>query len=130
MIEHGAVSRASLAAIAASAAVVCAGALTAPASARTVSVNCRGGGSFCNAIVGVAGGASDEKLRIALTDTNLKLVGVVAKPAEIRGAYLLTRGSYSLGGSLYTVTLNAVRGIPKGSTLTLRFASNGRAIKT
>lgn len=73
-------------------------------------------------MVGVAGGASDEKLRIALSDTNLKLVGVVAKPAFIHGAYQLSGGSYSLGGSLYAVTLNAVQSIPRGATLTLRFA--------
>jgi hypothetical protein len=29
----------------------------------------------------------------------------------------------NIGGSLYTVTLNAVQSIPKGSTLTLRFAA-------
>jgi hypothetical protein len=78
--------------------------------------------------VSVAGGASNEKLRIALSDTDLKLVGVLAKPGFIHGAYALSKGSYSLGGSLYTVTLNAVRSIPRGATLTLKFAVPGQAL--
>lgn len=94
---------------------------------KTVSVICHGGGSSCTAVVGLAGGASNKKLKIALSDTDLKLVGVVAKPAFIHGAYSLSGGSYSLGGSLYTVTLNAVQSIPKGSTLTLRFAVPAQA---
>jgi hypothetical protein len=121
-------SRASRARCVASAVVVAAATLAAArgfpaaAAAKTRSVTCRGGGSSCNAVVGVAGGARNEKLRISLSDTDLKLAGVLAKPSSIRGAYRLSHGSYSLGGSLYTVTLNAVKAIPRGATLTLRFA--------
>jgi hypothetical protein len=100
-----------------------AGGFPAAAAAKTRSVVCRGGGNSCNAVVGVAGGASNEKLRIFLSDTDLRLVGVVARPTSIRGAYHLSRGAYSLGGSLYTVTLNAVKAIRRGATLTLRFAA-------
>jgi uncharacterized protein (DUF1501 family) len=100
-----------------------AGAGGARSANKTVSIVCRGGGNSCSAVASVAGGASNETLRIALSDTDLKLVGVVAKPAFIHGAYMLSRGSYSLGGSLYTVRLNAVRSIPRGATLTLRFAA-------
>jgi hypothetical protein len=92
------------------------------APGKGLSVTCRGGGGSCTAVVSLAGGASNEKLRIGLSDTDLKLVGVTAKPAFVHGAYQLSRGSYSLGGSLYTTTLNAVQSIPKGATLTLRFA--------
>jgi hypothetical protein len=99
-----------------------AGAVSASAAGKTVSVTCRGGGSSCSAVIGLAGGASNKKLRIALSDTDLKLVGRVVKPSSVRGAYSLSHGSYSLGGSLYTVTLNAVQSIPKGATLTLKFA--------
>ncbi len=99
------------------------------AAAKTVSVTCRGGSSSCSAVIGLAGGASNKKLRIMLTDTNLKLVGVVAKPSSERGAYLLSRGQYSLGGSVFTVTLNAAQGTPKGATLTLKFSSHGKAVK-
>ena len=99
------------------------------ASAKTVPVKCRGGSSSCTATIGLAGGASNKKLMIALTDTNLKLVGASVKPSEVKGAYSLAKGGYSLGGSLYTVTLNAVQSIPKGATLTLKFSSHGKAIK-
>ncbi|MHB8233847.1 MAG: hypothetical protein ACYDHT_04265 [Solirubrobacteraceae bacterium] len=104
------------------AAVAVADGAVARAPGKTLSLTCRGGGSSCTAVVSLAGGASNEKLRIALSDTNLKLVGVTAKPGFVHGAYQLSRGSYSLGGSLYTATLNAVQSIPKGATLTLRFA--------
>ena len=105
--------------------------LAAPALAagKTLKVKCLGGSSSCSAIVSLAGGASNKKLQIALSDTNLKLVGIVAKPTEVRGAYSLTGGKYSLGGSVFTVTLNAVQSIRKGATLTLKFSSKGKAIK-
>lgn len=101
---------------------------TAHAAGKTVSLPCRGGGKSCTAVVSLAGGASNEKLRIALSDTNFKLVGVVAQPAFIHGAYMLSSPSYSLGGSLYTATLNAVQSIPKGATLTLQFAVPAQAL--
>jgi hypothetical protein len=96
-------------------------------AAKVRSIACRGGGNSCSATIGLAGGASNVKLRITLTDTDLKLVGRVVKPSSVRGAYELSKGSYSLGGSLYTVTLNAVQSIPKGSTLTLKFAAPTRS---
>ena len=100
---------------------------SAQAAGKAVSVKCRGGASSCKAVVSLAGGASRETLKIALTDTNLKLMRVVAKPSSVKGAYQLYGGKYSLGGSLYTVKLNAVQSIPKGSTLTLTFAVPRRA---
>jgi hypothetical protein len=99
------------------------GANAASAATKVRSISCRGGGDSCAAVVSLAGGASNVKLRIALSDTDLKLVSRAVKPSSVRGAYSLSKGSYSLGGSLYTVTLNAVQSIPKGSTLTLRFAA-------
>jgi hypothetical protein len=114
------VSRRVVAAVLAAAALA---AIAAPgASAKTVSLKCRGGSSSCSVTIGLAGGASNKKLRISLTDTDLKLVGRSVKPKEVKGAYSLSKGSYSLGGSVYNVTLNAVQSIPKGATLTLRFA--------
>jgi hypothetical protein len=100
-----------------------AGAASGHAAGRTRSFVCKGGASSCRAVVSVAGGASREKLRIALSDTDLKLTGVAAKPKTIKGAYQLYGGKYSLGGSLYTVMLNAARAIPKGATLTFSFAA-------
>jgi hypothetical protein len=92
------------------------------AAGKTRSFVCKGGASSCKAVVSIAGGASREKLRIALSDTDLKLISVIAKPNSVRGAYQLRGAKYSLGGSLYTVTLNAVQALPKGATLTFRFA--------
>ncbi|HTA36043.1 MAG TPA: hypothetical protein VK761_04955 [Solirubrobacteraceae bacterium] len=100
----------------------------ASAATKVRSITCRGGGDSCAAVIGLAGGASNVKLRITLSDTDLKLVSRVVKPSSVRGAYSLSKGSYSLGGSLYTVTLNAVQSIPKGSTLTLRFAAPTESI--
>jgi hypothetical protein len=94
----------------------------ASAAGKVRSITCRGGSSSCSATVGLAGGASNVKLKIALSDTDLKLAKVTVKPSSVRGAYELSKGSYSLGGSLYTVTLNAVQSIPKGAALTLKFA--------
>jgi hypothetical protein len=91
-------------------------------AAQPKPIKCKGGSSSCVATISLAGGASNKKLRIALTDTDLKLVGVSVKPSEVKGAYNLSKGNYSLGGSLYTVTLNAVKAIPRGATLTLKFA--------
>jgi len=102
-------------------------AATKTAAGKTVSVKCRGGPSSCKAVVSLAGGASRETLKVALTDTDLKLARVVPKPKSIKGAYQLYGGKYSLGGSLYTVMLNAVQAIPRGSTLTLTFAVPRRA---
>ena len=99
-----------------------AGPAPARAAGKTKSIVCKGAANSCKAVVSVAGGASREKLKIALTDTDLKLTSVVAKPKTIKGAYQLYGGRYSLGGSLYTVMLNAVQATPKGSTLTLTFA--------
>lgn len=110
------------AACAVAVAILAFGASAASAKQKVRSIACKGGSSSCVATVGLAGGASNVKLRIALTDTNLKLVSVTAKPKEIKGAYSLSKGSYSLGGSVYTTTLNAVQSIRKGSTLTLKFA--------
>jgi hypothetical protein len=99
-----------------------AGAASGRATGRTRSLVCRGGANSCKAVVSIAGGASRERLRIALSDTDLKLTSVLAKPKTIKGAYQLYGGKYSLGGSLYTVMLNAVEAIPKGATLTFSFA--------
>jgi hypothetical protein len=98
------------------------GAPAASAKPKVRSIACKGGSSSCVATVNLAGGASNVKLKIALTDTNLKLVSVTAKPKEVKGAYSLSKGTYSLGGSVYTTTLNAVQSIRKGATLTLKFA--------
>jgi hypothetical protein len=103
-------------------------AFAAPASAKTRSVSCQGNDQSCKAVVGLAGGASNERLRIALPGTSLKLISTTVRPHWIQGAYSLTAGKYSLGGSRYTATLNAVQSIPSGARLTLLFEAPVRSL--
>jgi hypothetical protein len=89
------------------------------AVARTV--QCRGTGDLCRARVSLAGGASNERVVIRLTDTDLRLVSVRPNRSYLRGAYLVSNGRFRLGGSLYTFTLNAVQSIRVGAFLTFTF---------
>jgi hypothetical protein len=98
------------------------------ASAQTTSINCRGTEQSCKAVVSLFGGASNERLRVALPGTTLKLISVTARPHWIQGAYSLSRGQYSVGGSRYTATLNAVQSMPSGARLTLLFETPTRSL--
>jgi hypothetical protein len=100
----------------------------AQASAQTRSVDCRGTEQSCKAVVSLAGGASNERLRVALTGTNLKLISVTVRPHWVQGGYSLSRGRYTLGGSRYTTRLNAVESIPRGARLTLLFEAPVRSL--
>jgi hypothetical protein len=91
----------------------------------TVRVDCVGEEKLCTARVPLAGGASNKQVIVELTGTNLKLVSQTVDPEWVYGAYSLTKGSYRLGGSEYTATLNAVESIPKGALLWLTFAEPG-----
>jgi hypothetical protein len=93
----------------------------APRKSRSQTITCKGSARSCRATVPLAGGASNRKLVIRLTDTNLRLRSITAVPRRSRSAYLLTGGHYRLRGSEYVITLNAVRSNPKGSHLTLTF---------
>jgi hypothetical protein len=101
---------------------------TGQANAQTKAVTCKGDDQSCTAVVRLAGGASNERLRIALPGTSLKLISATARPHWIHGAYSLTGGSYSLGGSRYTATLNAVQSMPKRARLTLLFEAPARSL--
>jgi hypothetical protein len=97
-----------------------AGALAAPAAAQ-VSRPCVGSDTICEATFSMSGGATNEKITARLPGTNLRLLAVNANPAFAHGAYLLTRGRFSEGGSLYTATLDAVQGMPQNARLILTF---------
>lgn len=94
----------------------------AASAAGSATAACRGGERACTATFSLAGGASDKRLVVHLPGTNLKLVAHSVTPHWIAGAYALSRGGYSLGGSVYTTTLNAVQSIPRGAKLRLEFA--------
>lgn len=85
-------------------------------------VVCRGDESICTAKVNLGGGASNENLFVELPGTELKLVAQNVNPDWLNGAYSLTRGRYTTGGSVYTAKLNAVESIPRRGVLFLTFA--------
>jgi hypothetical protein len=127
MTLHPGASR-RIAILAASFAAIVPTALAVQASAETRAVPCRGNDQSCRAVIGLAGGAGNVRLRVALPGTDLKLTALTARPHWIHGAYSLTRGRYSLGGSRYTATLNAVQSIPRGARLILLFEAPVRSL--
>jgi hypothetical protein len=88
---------------------------------RPATVRCRGGGDSCRARVSLAGGASDKRVTIELSDTDLRLVSVRPNRPSLRGAYGLFGLGLRRGGSQYVLRLNAVESIPRGSELTFTF---------
>jgi hypothetical protein len=104
-------------------ACVAAAAVPATAAAKTVTKTCKGT-STCTAAFSLRGGASNEKLVIQLPGTSFRKPRVSVSPSSLKGAYSLTHGKFQLGGSEYTVRLNAVQSIRRG-TLTFRFTPTG-----
>ena len=100
----------------------------AASAAGSATAVCRGGESSCTATFSLTGGASNKKLTVQLPGTNLKLVAHSVTPHWVAGAYSLSRGAFSLGGSVYTTTLNAVQSIPGGAKLRLEFAVEQQAL--
>jgi hypothetical protein len=115
------------------AALACCGVMAvvaAPAGAAGSSTaSCRGSATFCEATFSLAGGASNKRLTVQLTDTNLKLLAVNATPAFVHGAYRLFGGRFTTGGSVYTVGLDAVQGIPAGAKLIMTFGHPLKALR-
>jgi hypothetical protein len=107
-------------AVALAAASAAAGAAGEDAAATRI-VKCRGSATACVARVSLAGGASNERVVVRLPDTDFRLVSIRPNRKHLRGAYLVSNGRFSLGGSVYTFTLNAVGSIRVGSYLFLRF---------
>ena len=93
---------------------------------RPVAERCRGGASACRARVSLGGGASDKRVTIRLTDSDLRLVSVRPDRRSLRGAYGLSDQQLTRGGSGYRFTLDADQTIPRGSYLTLTFRALDR----
>ena len=74
---------------------------------RPVAVRCRGGGKSCRARVSLAGGASDKRVAIELSDSDLRLASVRPNRRALRGAYALREPS-AQGG--IAVRVQAQRG--------------------
>ena len=88
---------------------------------RPATVRCRGGANSCRARVSLAGGASDKRVAIELSDTDLRLASVRPNRDSLRGAYGLSGNHLRAGGSEYVFRLNAAQSIPRGSDLLLEF---------
>ena len=84
-------------------------------------VRCRGDSNSCTARVSLAGGASNRKFVIQLTDDDLRLLSVRPNRPSLRGAYSITGQRLRPGGTEYALRLNAVRSIPRGSFLRFSF---------
>jgi pimeloyl-ACP methyl ester carboxylesterase len=90
---------------------------------RPAAVRCRGGADSCRTRVSLAGGASNKKVVIRLTDSDLRLVSVRPNRRALRGAYGLFDQRLSAGGTRYGFRLNAVQSIRRGAYLTFTFRS-------
>lgn len=98
-------------------------------AAGSATATCRGTESSCEATFGLAGGASAKALTVRLPATDLRLIAVNATPAQVHGAYLLTGGRFTTGGSVYTATLDAVQGLPRGARLVMTFGHPAAALR-
>jgi pimeloyl-ACP methyl ester carboxylesterase len=90
---------------------------------RPARVRCRGGADSCRARVSLAGGASNKKVVIRLSDSDLRLVSVRPNRRALRGAYGMFGQRLRAGGTRYAFRLNAVQSIRGGSYLTITFRS-------
>lgn len=98
------------------------------AAAAQVSRPCRGSDTLCEAVFSMSGGASNERITVRLPDTNFRLLAVNATPGHVHGAYLLSRGRFSMGGSIYTAILDAVQGTPRNARLILTFGQRSAGL--
>jgi hypothetical protein len=96
--------------------------------AGSATATCRGSDTSCEATFSLAGGASEKALTVRLPAAGMRRVAVNATPAQVHGAYLLTRGRFSAGGTVYTATLDAVQSIPAGARLILTFGHPSAAL--
>lgn len=113
-------------------AVLAAGTLALPAAAQAKgaqTVVCKGSEARCTATVNLGGGASNKTIRVELPGTSdLRFIGLNATPAWVDGAFSVDGGGYSLGGSLFTLKLNAVESLPKSAKLFLEFGTPERLL--
>ena len=105
------------------------GLIAAPATLMAASsVKCLGTEAVCTANVPLAGGASNSKVEVQLPGTALKLRATTPAPSSLKGAFSASKGKYTLGGSLYSFTLNAVESIDQGyASMTFTNASRAQA---
>jgi pimeloyl-ACP methyl ester carboxylesterase len=66
---------------------------------RPATVRCRGGADSCQARVSLAGGASNKRVVVRLSDSDLRLVWVRPNRRSLRGAYGLLGQGLRVGGA-------------------------------
>jgi hypothetical protein len=96
---------------------------TRPGTSTPHIVRCSGSASLCHAKIPIGGGASNRKVVVQLPGTDLGLVAVQPSSRDLRGAYSMSRQHLRSGDTEFAFVLSAVQGAPRGSHLTLTFAS-------
>lgn len=109
-----AVTGAAVAACAAGALAPAAQAHSARAAIGSATARCVGSEHLCGVSFSLVGGASNKRLTANLPGTNMHVLNIFPIPGTLRGAYRLSAPRFSLGGSVYSVTLNAVSSIRVG----------------
>lgn len=96
-----------------------------PQAGPAASVRCLGTEKVCTAHISLKGGASNKVIKVALPGTNLTLANGARAymPKSAKGAYSLSGGTYTTGGSIYQFKLNAVGSLGTGAWLALTFGT-------
>lgn len=94
---------------------------TATGAAPAKTLTCIGAEEACTVKVPIGGGASNERIAVELTGTNMDEPTVDIDP-EYADSYSIGNPSFTTGGSVYEFTLNAVESIPEGTVMELTFA--------
>jgi len=84
------------------------------AAIGAASARCVGSEHLCGVSFSLIGGASNKRLTVNLPGTNMHVLNTFPVPPTLRGSYRLSAPRFSLGGSVYSVTLNAVASIRVG----------------
>lgn len=92
------------------------------ATTAATSIPCVGAEEACSATVPIGGGASNKAIQIELTGTNMGEPKVTVADPQYEGAYSISDGTFTTGGSIYSFTLNAVESIPAGVNIEMAFA--------
>ena len=94
---------------------------TARAAVGAATATCVGTEHLCGVSFSLAGGASNKLLTVRLPGTNMHVLNRFATPITVQSAYRLSGPRFSLGGSVYSVTLNAVASIRPPARLNFVF---------
>lgn len=94
---------------------------TATSAAATKTVACVGAEEACSVKIPLGGGASNERIAVELTGTDMDEPTVDIAP-EYADSYSIGDPRFTTGGSVYEFTLNAVESIPEGVDMELTFA--------